>query len=511
MTFEIVPPLFHDFVRLNGKWYPDKPAIITEDGTLSWGELDRRSSQVANGLLDRGIGKGASVAILMSNCTEYVEIMYGVLKAGAVIVPLNLAVNEDGLVRMIGDSAAQAIFYTPDQFERLKNAAFDGVEPFAIVVGGAAGAVPYDAWRDAQAANPPKVSIGEDDPCNIIYSSGTTGLPKGIKHTYRRRVQSMYELSLAHRYHFAAVSICPIGLYSNIAWASLFCALIVGGTCVVRSKFDVEDWLDCVETHGVTHTFMVPIQFQRILDAPAFRPERVASLEAVISGGAPLFQDLKERVVNEFRCAVIELYGLTEGFMTTLQPEEAQGRLTSVGKPVRGHDYILVDDGERPVPWGGTGEICVRSVHWMVEYHNRPEATEEIKYYDPEGVLWLRTGDIGRTDEEGYLYITDRKKDMIVSGGQNIFPVDIEAIMVKHPDVSEVAVIGIPHATWGETPLALVVLRPGANADGAADIAAWTNERVGKRQRISGVEIREDLPRNPNGKVLKRLLREDYK
>ena len=297
MSFDIAPPLFHDFVRLNGKWYPDKPAIVDEGGTLTWGALDQRSSQVANGLLALGIGKGQGVAILMSNCAEYVEVMYGILKAGAVIVPLNLAVNEEGLIRMIEDSGAKAIFYTPDQFERFESQAFPGGRPKEIVLGQSGSAAEeYRRWREAQADAQPGVEIGEDDPCNIIYSSGTTGLPKGIKHAYRRRVQSMYELALAHRYHYASVSICPIGLYSNIAWASLFCALIVGGTCVVRSKFDVEDWLECVETYGVTHTFMVPIQFQRVLDAPTFRPERVASLEAVISGGAPLFEDLKRRI-----------------------------------------------------------------------------------------------------------------------------------------------------------------------------------------------------------------------
>ncbi|MEZ5946963.1 MAG: class I adenylate-forming enzyme family protein [Hyphomonas sp.] len=510
MSFDIVPPLFHDFVRLNGKWYPDKPAVITETGALSWSDLDTRSSQVANGLLARGIGKGASVAILMGNCAEYVEVMYGILKAGAVIVPLNLAVSEEGLIRMIEDSEAQAIFFTPDQFSRLKAAEYTGVDPYNIVLGEVPdGGAEYRNWRDGQSDRQPPVSIGEDDPCNIIYSSGTTGLPKGIKHAYRRRVQSMYELALGHRYHYASVSICPIGLYSNIAWASLFCALIVGGTCVVRSKFDVEDWMSCVETHGVTHTFMVPIQFQRVLDAPTFRSDRVKSLEAVISGGAPLFQDLKERIAREFGCAVIELYGLTEGFMTMLQPEEAEGRLASVGKPVRGNDYILVDDEDKPVALGGTGEICARSVHWMTEYH-AARATEEIKYVDPDGLLWMRTGDVGRTDESGYLYITDRKKDMIVSGGQNIYPVDIEAVMVGHPAVSEVAVIGVKDETWGETPIAIVVLREGTSDEEARGIRDWTNERVGRRQKIARVDIRADMPRNPNGKILKRMLRQEY-
>jgi acyl-CoA synthetase (AMP-forming)/AMP-acid ligase II len=223
-----------------------------------------------------------------------------------------------------------------------------------------------------------------------------------------------------------------------------------------------------------------------------------------------LFAGLKQKAIDELGCAVIELYGLTEGFMTTLQPEDAEGRLASVGKPVCGNDLILLDDDDNLLGLGDSGEICVRSVHWMIEYHNRPDATEEAMYIDPEGRQWLRSGDIGRVDEEGFLFIVDRKKDMILSGSQNIYPTDIEAIMSEHPQISEVTVIGIPHEKWGETPLALVVLREAAGERTEEEILQWTNERVGKRQRINGVEIRQDLPRNPNGKVLKRELRKEY-
>ncbi len=515
MTFDIKAPLLPDMVRLHGKWYPHKAAVIDEDKSLSWSEIDRGSNQVANGLKALGIGKGDSVGILMDNCVEYAEIMFGTFKAGAVVVPLNLAVSAEGVESMLNDADVRAMFFTADQYSRMA-ARLGNVASLlpngSFVYGGAdtLQAAAYENWRSQQDASNPDVAIEDEDPCNIIYSSGTTGLPKGIKHIHRRRIQSMYELALAHRYHFGAVSICPIGLYSNIAWASLFCSLIVGATCVIQSKFDASSWLDTVQKYGVTHTMMVPLQFQRVLAAPNFSPAAVASLEAVISGGSPLFEGLKKQVIEQLGCAVIELYGLTEGFMTTLQPEEAEGKLSSVGKPVRGHDYILLDDSDRELPWGSSGEICARSVHWMVEYHKRPEATREAMYIDANGLQWLRTGDIGRVDEEGYLYIVDRKKDMILSGGQNIYPADIEAVMVEHPLVSEVAVIGMPNETWGETPLALVVLRNGSDADCGAQILEWTNARVGKRQRICAVEIRTELPRNPNGKVLKRELRKQY-
>lgn len=507
--FDFSGPLLPDYVRLNARWYPHKVAVADEQVALSWRELDRRSNAVANGLRALGVRNGDSVAILLENCVEYVEMIYGAWKAGAVVVPLNLAVAEGGLLMMLQDASARALFCSPPQAGRLEARLGEvaSLLPNGVIVhdGDSGG---YARWRGQQAQGRPAVAIGDEEPCNIIYSSGTTALPKGIKHLHRRRVQAIFELAMAHRYHFGAISICPIGLYSNVAWGSLMCSLIVGGTCLIRRQFDPPAWIEDVERHRVTHTMMVPIMFQRVLDAPNFRPEAVRSVQAVLSGGSPLFEGLKRRIMENFSCAVIELYGLTEGFMTTLQPEEAEGRLASVGKPVRGNDYILLDDDDQEVPWGGAGEICARSVHWMIEYHNRPDATREAMFIDRNGVQWMRSGDIGRTDADGYLYIIDRKKDMILSGGQNIYPADIEAVMVEHPLVSEVAVIGVPDERWGETPIALVV----PHADGGGGelrqaLLGWTNERVGKRQRLREVHIVDSLPRNPNGKILKRELR----
>jgi acyl-CoA synthetase (AMP-forming)/AMP-acid ligase II len=515
MQFDFQGPLLPDMVRLHGRWRPKKPAVIDEEKSLTWGEIDKTSNQVANGLGRMGIGKGDSVAIIMGNCVEYVEIMYGIWKAGAVIVPLNLSVSNDGLEMMLNDAGARAVFLTEAEYgrmaDRLGRIETLPVESIFVHGGSAMGqARAYDTWRSEQDAGDPAITISENDVCNIIYSSGTTGLPKGIKHVHGRRIRSGYEFALAHRYHFSTVSICPIGLYSNIAWAAVLCGLVTAATCVIQKSFDPEQWIRTVEKYRVTHTMMVPLQIQMILEANNFTSEAVASLEAIISGGSPLFAGLKQRAIEELGCAVIELYGLTEGFGTTLQPEEAEGRLTSVGKPMCGHDYILLDDEDNVLGWGETGEICGRSVHWMVEYHKRPDATIEAMYIDHDGKQWLRTGDIGRVDEDGFLFIVDRKKDMILSGAQNIYPTDIETVMVEHPLISEVAVIGIPHEKWGETPLALVVLKDGSDAETADTILSWTNERVGKRQRISAVEFREDLPRNPNGKILKREIRKEY-
>jgi acyl-CoA synthetase (AMP-forming)/AMP-acid ligase II len=222
--------------------------------------------------------------------------------------------------------------------------------------------------------------------------------------------------------------------------------------------------------------------------------------------GSPLTPTLKAETIRRLGCELIELYGLTEGLITTLAPEDVERKLASVGKPLPGTDLRILGPDDREVGPGETGEIVGRGRIVMAGYHARPDANAEATWTDEQGRRWLRTGDIGRLDDEGFLYIVDRKKDMILTGGQNVYPADIEIVMLGHPDVAEVAVIAVPSEKWGETPLAVVVPRSGAQPDPAA-LAAWTNERVGRQQRVSGVVLRDSLPRNPNGKILKRELR----
>ena len=368
MQFGIRSPLIHEMVRLHGKWLADKPAVIDEQQTLTWGQVDQHSNRVANGLIAQGVEKGDCVAILMANCVEYVEVMFGILKAGAVIVPLNLAVNEDGLITMLSDAQAKLIFFTPDQCNRLIDHLGKADRQISSITHGdsegdtagkSAGdkTIDYLDWRSDQSGVDPLIDITPDDVCNIIYSSGTTGQPKGIKHIHGRRMQSMYELALAHRYHYGVVSICPIGLYSNIAWASLFCVLTVGGTCVIQDHFEPGTWIETVEKYRVTHTMMVPLQFQKILEAENFSSDAVASLEAIISGGSPLYEGLKKQIASDFNCAVIELYGLTEGFMTTLQPRNP--RVGSRLWASRCAATITLSWMMKTIPW--TGVIVAKS------------------------------------------------------------------------------------------------------------------------------------------------------
>ena len=312
------------------------------------------------------------------------------------------------------------------------------------------------------------------------------------------------------RFHSGAVTICPIGLFSNISLAALLCTCLTGGRAIVMEHFTPGDFIAEVERHRCTHVAMVPLQFQLVLEAPSFTREAVHSMRHMCTVGSPMHVDLKQRVGREFGAELIELYGLTEGILTTLDPEYLESKAASVGKPVPGTDLRIIDDAGREVPVGTSGEIVGWSRFVMSEYHNRPDATLETLWHDEHGRPWLRTGDIGRVDEDGFLYIVDRKKDMILSGGQNIYPADIEAVLKTHPAVFDCGVIGIPHDKWGETPLGLVLLRPGYESTDMETLRAWVNERLGRQQRLARVEVRTELPRNPNGKLLKRDLRKEY-
>jgi acyl-CoA synthetase (AMP-forming)/AMP-acid ligase II len=297
-------------------------------------------------------------------------------------------------------------------------------------------------------------------------------------------------------------------LFSNISWVSMLATMLVGGTIVLQRHFNARATLALIEAERITHGAFVPVQLERLLNEPQRDRTRTGSLQALMCCGSPLAPDIKRGFAQAFNCHLIELYGLTEGVFTILAPEDFEQKLLSVGKPVLGTDIRILGEDDREVAPGQSGEIVGYSRVVMAGYLQRDDDNLAATWVDERGRQWLRTGDLGRLDADGFLYIVDRKKDMILSGGQNIYPADIEVVMREHPAVAEVAVVGVPSSLWGETPVAVVVPSAGQAFDAMA-VLAWTNARVGKQQRLHTVVARAELPRNPNGKVLKRELRRE--
>ena len=516
MSFTTPSPLLPEIFALHGKWRGVDPAVVVADQVWTWREFTAAAHQFAHGLHTLGIEPRDRVGLLMTNGFAMVQAIFGCMAAGAVVVPLNTAVSDAAAVNMLRDAGVRAVVASDDLVSRLDAIAgqIDGIAcklmP-AVDHGLAAGWISFAQMCAGQPQTLPPSGVTGSDFINIIYSSGTTGVPKGIGHDHAGRRDWAYDLALALRYHGGARTLLTIGLYSNISWVAMLTTLLAGGCMYVASQFDEDAFIDLVLRHRITHTAMVPIQFQRVIEALSRRPNAdMSTMQAMMSCGSPLREPLKRAIFQHFDCGVIELYGLTEGIITTLETEHAEGRWASVGRPLLGTDICIVDANDRRLPANESGEICARGRIAMPGYWRRDDANLAATYVDEEGLVWLRSGDIGYVDSEGFLYIVDRKKDMILSGGQNIYPQDIEAVAAGHPAVFDVAVIGLPSARWGETPVALAVLRDGDDTD-ALEIKEWVNERVGKQQRVADVIAVDALPRNPNGKILKRELREEYK
>lgn len=501
-------PLLAEILALHGRWRSDREAVIADECRVGWAQFCSDNHRFAHGLRGAGIRAGDRVGVFMGNGYPMLTALFGSLAAGAVGVPLNTSVSDDGIVAMLNDAGIRALVVSGEYQERVGKLLPKLPAGLLCLCSDAASG--WVAMADLMREQPdelPALQLADHAPLNIIYSSGTTGLPKGILHTHRGRRDWAYDLAIALRYHGGARTLLTIGLYSNISWVGMLCTLIAGGTLVIHPRFDAGKFLDTVERERITHTAMVPIQYQRVVEEQSSRPRDVSSMQAMMSCGSPLHEGLKREIFSTFSCGAIELYGLTEGIITTLDPEDAEGRWSSVGKPLLGTDIAIIDDQDQACPPGQAGEIVSRGRITMPGYWQREDANADARYVDSNGTVWLRSGDIGYVDEQGFLYIVDRKKDMILSGGQNIYPQDIEAVLVEHPLVEDVAVIGVASKRWGESPLALVV--PRSECD-MAELLHWANAQLGKQQRLVDVLSVDSLPRNPNGKILKRELRRDY-
>jgi long-chain acyl-CoA synthetase len=511
-------------VRRNASEGPERAALVQGSRAVTWAELDRRVDQVTGALRVSGAGPGRSVAILAPNSIEYVEVFLGALRAGACVVPLPTMASRESLERMLEDSAATALFLAKElrplgqtiAGERVglrvgldfEGDGFRGYPAFCDL-GATQSAVIASALSLRSSVRHAEVHVTADDPFDVFYSSGTTGVPKGVLHSHGARKAS-YAGSRSRYFSRDSVNIIATPFYSNTTSVTWLLTTAQGGSNILLGKFSADAFFDAVEQHRVTHAMLVPVQYDRILASPRFGRVDLSSLRYLFSTSAPLRAEVKHRIIEGTSAELVEIYGLTEGGpVTVLEARSRPDKLASVGQSAPDCDVRIVDDAGRELPPGQVGEVVGRSANMMGGYLNRPEDTEAVLFRNEAGALFLRTGDLGRFDEEGFLYLLDRKKDIIISGGFNIYATDLEGVLAQHPAVHEVAVIGIPSDRWGETPLALVVAKPGIEVT-AGELREYCNQRLGKAQRVSDVELRSELPKNAIGKILKRQLRATY-
>ena len=498
-----------EVVRDNAKAHPEKLALVCDGQTVSWGAFDQRINKIANLLLSLGVSKGDNIAIISPNSIPYAELFMGILRAGACVTPLSTMASPDALQKMLTDCGARAIFVAAQYLELVDGFIADlDLARFAIDFDHPA-FQPYGAAVDGASDSDPEIQIEMSDAFNLIYSSGTTGTPKGILHNHWMRSAQMDRVS-PNGYDDNARTLLSTPLYSNTTIVSFLPTLYGGSTVYLMPKFDARGYLEIVQREKITHTMLVPVQYKRIMDVADFDAFDLSSMQVKFSTSAPLRAEVKADVLARFPGKLLEYYGLTEGGgVTVLNSAEHPDKLHTVGQPAPGNEIRLIDETGKEVPKGTVGEICGRGPTMMAGYFGRDDLTADYIWRDAAGNVFFRSGDMGRFDEDGFLILSDRKKDMIISGGLNIYADDLELVLLADPDVTDAAVIGVPSDAWGETPYGLVVLREGATRSGD-DICADANAKLGKCQRLSVAELREELPRSSIGKILKKELRAPF-
>ena len=495
-----------DVVREHARHRPDAAAISCGDITLTFSELDRRSSQVANALAAAGVGHGDRVAVLDKNSPAFFEVAFGCSKLGAVLVALNWRLAPPEIAAIVSDAKVSVLLVGEEQRDVVPA---DLPVARTVVMG-----EDYDQWMGEAEATDPFTASSADDVVLQLYSSGTTGRPKGAMLTSGNLSYTFRMARTAWEMGPESVNLVPSPLFHIGGAGYGLTAMSQGGHTVLMRDANPAAMLAAVERHRVTHGFLVPAVINALLESSHVASTDLSSLRLIGYGGAPMTESLLLRAIDVFGCRFLGVYGMTEtaGTVLVLSPDDhdpggPRGRLLrGVGKPLPWVELAVKDPvtGEDVGP-DEVGEIWLRSGQNMAGYWNQPETTAQTLIADG----WLRTGDGAHRDDEGFVFLDDRLKDMIISGGENVYPAEVENVLADHPSVGDVAVIAVPHERWGETVKAFVVLRPGTRV-AADELVEFARTRLARYKCPTSVEFVEALPRNASGKVLKQELRVPY-
>jgi acyl-CoA synthetase (AMP-forming)/AMP-acid ligase II len=494
----------------NARLYPQRAAVIDANGRrLTYAEFETRVNRLANALLALGIGKNSRLAVLDRNSIEYLEVYFAAGLIGAWLVPVNFQLKPADIAYRLCHADVNALFLGAEFVPKLHALARElpsALRDCTWVFGNADGLPSYEENLIA-AGGPerPEVSVAPEDVLYLGYTSGTTGPSKGAMVSHRAIVVGYLYKALDYRLSEADIALCPGPFWHSAPRDFASLALYLGGTCVVTPRFAPQEYFELVQRHRVTYSFLVPTMLQMLTSHEGNACYDASSLRVLISGGSPLPTAVKEQVLARFGPILSEFYGATETrIITSITPAELAERKRSVGRPIRDVELRILDERGEPVPVGTPGEIYVRGPGLFSGYYNDPAATSKSHLGE-----WFSLGDIGRLDADGYLYLVDRKADVIISGGENIYPNDIEEVLMTAPGVKEAAVIGVPDPTWGELVTAIVVPASGATPEPHALIAHCA-QHLPAYMKPRRIEFVEALPRNESGKLLRRVLREPY-